>query len=108
MSIEVEPPAPAEGTAPPSERRPGVALVFGGVFANNAGMRAGFGDLMLNVCNWLVDRSVLLDIKGSRYEAKQISLQLPQFARIFWFLIAVVPGTFLVLGVVVLWMRRRQ
>lgn len=108
MSIEVEPPAPAEGTAPPSERRPGVALVFGGVFANNAGMRAGFGDLMLNVCNWLVDRSVLLDIKGSRYEAKQISLQPPQFARIFWFLIAVVPGTFLVLGVVVLWMRRRQ
>jgi len=107
-SIEVDPPTPEAGATPPSERRPGVALVFGGVFANNAGMQFGFGDLMLNVCNWLVDRSVLLDIKGSRYEAKQISLQPPQFARIFWLLVAVVPGTFLLLGVVVLWMRRRQ
>jgi len=107
MSIEVDPPTPEAG-APPSERRPGVVLVFGGVFANNAGMQFGFGDLLLNACNWLVERSVLLDIKGSRYEAKQISLQPPQFARIFWFLVAFVPGIFLLLGVVVLWLRRRQ
>jgi hypothetical protein len=60
------------------------------------------------VCNWLVERKVLLGIKSSRYEAKHLALQPPQRGRIFWFLIAGVPGVFLVLGVTVVMLRRRQ
>jgi len=107
MAIELEPPPGADGK-PASDARPGVAVVFGGTFANNAGMRAGFGDLALSVGNWLVERKVLLGIKSSRYEAKHIALQPQQLGRIFWFLCAGVPGVFLVLGVTVVMLRRRQ
>ena len=107
MAIELDPPPPA-GDKPAADARPGVAVVFGGMFAINEGMRAGFGDLALSVCNWLVERKVLLGIKSSRYEAKHLALQPPQRGRIFWFLIAGVPGVFLVLGVTVVMLRRRQ
>lgn len=133
MAIEVDPPPPADGKADDgkadggkadggkgggedadrkpasrSDARPGVAIVFGGVFANNAGMLAGFGDLALNVCNWLAERKVLLDIKGSKYEATHIALQPQQLTRIYWFLVAGVPSVFFVLGVIVVVIRRRQ
>lgn len=118
MAIEVDPPSVAPGkdgdgkagssVPPKADVRPGVAIVFGGVFANNAGMRAGFGDLALNVCNWLAERRVLLDIKGSKYEATHIALQPQQLTRIYWFLVAVVPSVFFALGLLVVVIRRRQ
>lgn len=112
MAIELDA-APSDGSKPDGSKsgadsRPGVAIVFGGMFASNAGMKVGFGDLALSVCNWLVERKVLLGIKSSRYEAKHIALQPQQLGRIFWFLCAGVPGVFLVLGVTVVMLRRRQ
>lgn len=104
MSIEVDPePAPAGG----EPTRPGQVVVIGGVFCNNAGIRFSLGDLAFNICNWMAERRVLLDIRGSRYEAKHLQLQPQQIHRIWWLLEAWVPGTFLVLGCVVVWLRRR-
>jgi hypothetical protein len=66
-----------------------------------------FGDLALNICNWMAERRVLLDIQGSRYEAKHLQLQPQQLARVRWLLVWGVPGTFLLLGLAVFFVRRR-
>jgi len=104
MAIEVEADAAATSGAEPP--RPGQVVVIGGVFCNNAGMQF-YGDLAFNICNWLTDRRVLMDIRGSRYEAKHFDLTQPQLDRVFLLLVLWVPLAFLAgLGVVV-WMRRR-
>lgn len=103
MAIEVDAEPSAGATDGP---RPGQVVVVGGVFCNNAGIRF-FGDLAFNICNWMAERRVLLDIRGSKYEAKHLQLQPQQLDRIWWLLEAWVPGAFLVLGCIVVWMRRR-
>lgn len=101
MALEVQPLDTANG-------RPGQVVVIAGHFAINEGMKAGFGDFAVNVCNWMAERRVLLDIQGSRYEAKHMQLQPQQLQRVWWFLVGVVPGTFALLGLVVFFVRRRQ
>ncbi|MBX3463141.1 MAG: Gldg family protein [Planctomycetes bacterium] len=107
MSIELDPDgdgvAPQDGGDP---LRAGRVVVTSGVFCNNAYMRQ-FGDLALNVCNWMAERRVLLDIRGSRYEARHLQLSPQQLARVHAFLVYGVPGAFLVLGGLVLFLRRR-
>jgi hypothetical protein len=83
-------------------------VVIGGLMANNAGVQAGFGDFVVNTCNWMAERKVLLDIEGSRYEAKFLQLAPQQLQRLGWLLVWGVPGTFLVCGLLVVWLRRRQ
>jgi gliding motility-associatede transport system auxiliary component len=96
-----------DGTEPgPDGRKPtGVAVIVSGVFCNNAGIQVN-GQLALNICNWLAERRVLLDIKGSRYVSRQLQLKEPQIDRIRWLLVAGVPLLFLVMGVIVFWRRR--
>ncbi|MCU0866271.1 MAG: Gldg family protein [Planctomycetes bacterium] len=101
MALEVQPEAGAA-------TRPGQVVVVAGHFAINQGMKAGFGDFAVNVCNWMAERRVLLDIEGSRYEAKFMQLQPQQLERVWWFLCVGVPGAFALLGLVVFFVRRRQ
>lgn len=103
MAIEVDAAAPAKAG---ESARPGQVVIIGGVFCNNTGLPF-FGDLAFNICNWLTDRRVLMDIRGSRYEAKHFDLTQPQLDRVFWLLVGWVPLGFLVGLFVVLWMRRR-
>lgn len=85
--------------------RTGQVVLIGGVFCNNASMRL-FGDFAVNVCNWMAERKVLLDIQGSAYEARFLTLQPQQLDRIKTLLVWWVPGAFLVLGFLVWWRRR--
>lgn len=103
MAFEV--PALAGGGA---DERAGQVVVIGGEFCNNAGMQAGFGDLALNICNWMAERRVLLDIRGSAYQARHLVVQPAQLVQIRNLLVFGVPGTFLVLGLIVFFVRRRQ
>lgn len=102
MAIEVPPPDGADKSA-----RAGQVVVVGGMIANNAGMKAGFGDFAVNACNWMAERRELLDLPGEAYQTRHLDVQLPQLLRISHFLVYGVPGAFLLLGIVVV-LRRRQ
>ena len=65
-----------------------------------------FGAFALNICNWMTERRVLLDIQGSRYEANHLQLTPQQFDRVWYLLVCGVPGAFLLLGLLV-YLRRR-
>lgn len=107
MAFQVETEAGANAAAGASGApTTGQAVIVSGVFANNTGLPL-FGDLAYNICNWMAERRVLLDIRGARYEARQLDLKEPQLDRAFNLLVYGVPGTFLVLGFVVFAMRRR-
>ncbi len=106
MSITVDVENAAANADATGAPKTGEVILVSGVFCNNAGMRM-FGDLALNICNWMAERRVLLDIHGSRYEAKYLQLQPQQLDRIGNLLLWAVPGTFLVLGFLVFFVRRR-
>lgn len=84
----------------------GVAFVTSGMFCNNLGMGIN-GNLAANIFNWLCERREFMDIRGSSYVPRHLQLQQAQLDRIFWFLVAGVPGTLLMLGMIVAWRRRR-
>jgi hypothetical protein len=94
-----------ESTAAADGPRTGQAVIVSGAFCNNAGMRF-FGDFALNVCNWMAERKVLLDIEGARYEVRNLDLKQPQMDRVWSLLVLWVPGVFLALGLFVWWRRR--
>jgi hypothetical protein len=101
--------AAQDGSAAAGEaERRGQVLVLGGMFASNIGMRAGFGDFLVDACNWLAERKVLMGIKGAGYQAKMLDVKPPQLDRTWWLLVVGVPAHFLVLGAVVMFVRRRQ
>jgi hypothetical protein len=85
---------------------PGRAVVASGVFCNNVGFPM-FGDLAINVCNWMVERSVLLDIAPNEYRVRALQLAPQQLDRVGALLLWQVPGLFFLLGVVVYVIRRR-
>ncbi|HZN40248.1 MAG TPA: Gldg family protein [Planctomycetota bacterium] len=105
-AFQVNPAASGDNTAVPGSARPGQVIVVAGAFCNNAGMPF-FGAFALNICSWLTERRVLLDIQGSRYQANHLDLKPQQFARVWYLLVCGVPGAFLLLGVVV-YRRRRN
>lgn len=89
-----------------AQARSGEVVITSGMFCNNLGMQAGFGDFAVNVCNWLAERKVLMDIRGSRYQAHYLDLKEPQLRGIKSLLVYWVPGAFLGLGLLVWWRRR--
>ena len=104
MSFEVDVAADA---VKPNAPKTGQVVVVAGVFCNNVGFQH-FGDFALNICNWMAERRVLLDLKSPGYEAKYLQLQPQQLERIGWLLVWGAPGVFLVLGLGVFFVRRRQ
>ena len=118
MSCEVDP-AGATATEPnanePSATEPkassnadttvGRAVVVAGLFANDK-LFPYFGDFALNICNWMTERRVLLDIETARFRMNSLDVQLPQRDRIWWLLVLYVPGAFLCCGMLMWWRRR--
>lgn len=83
----------------------GACIVTTGLFCNNLGMALN-SSLASNIFNWLAERRVLLDIRGSTYVARHLTLKPQQDERIWWLLVVAVPGTFLGLGMLVAFWRR--
>ncbi|HEB52875.1 MAG TPA: hypothetical protein ENI87_06445 [bacterium] len=107
MVFEVDPVA-AEGDDAGSaavDARPGQAVILSGVFCNNAGFPF-FGKFALNVCNWMAERRVLLDIASANYEVKSLDIKQPQLLRTRDLMTYYLPGAFLLLGLIVWWRRR--
>jgi ABC-type uncharacterized transport system involved in gliding motility auxiliary subunit len=57
--------------------------------------------------NWLVDRSQLLQLGPRPLHEYRVSLTRAQMNAVRWLLLAVMPGSVLMLGVLV-WLRRRN
>lgn len=85
--------------------RSGRAIVIAGQFCDDR-LFPFFGDLALNICNWMTERKVLLDIQTARYSMNSLEVQRPQYERIWWLQVIWVPGTFLVFGLLIWWRRR--
>lgn len=100
--VDVEDAQAAPGAGSP---RTGQAVIVSGAFCNNAGMRF-FGDFALNICNWMAERKVLLDIEGANYEVRNLEVKPQQMERVWSLLVLWVPGVFLALGLIVWWRRR--
>lgn len=83
----------------------GRAVIVAGLFCNNKAFPY-FGDFALNICNWMTERKVLLDIETTRYTMRTLDIGPQQYARVWWLLVVYVPGAFLVLGLIVWWRRR--
>jgi hypothetical protein len=64
-------------------------------------------ELVLSAFRWLTDRTHLVSVPARRYASARLELTNPQIYRIRWLLIGILPGAIAVLGIVVLWFRRR-
>lgn len=106
LAIEVPPTSAGDGKAGQDKPQSGQVVIVSGAFCNNSGVEA-FGDLGYNICNWLAERRVLMDIQTRSYAARQMQVQPQQQERIRWLCVYGVPGLFLGCGLVVLYRRRR-
>jgi hypothetical protein len=97
---------PAKGTPPASDAQKGQVVVISGVFCNNFGLPR-FGDLAYNICNWMAERRVLMNIQSSKHTAQQMMLKPQQVDRVKWLLQYGVPAVFLLGGLIVVYRRRR-
>jgi len=105
MVMELDAQLPAD--APAGTPKTGQVVVVSGAFCNNIGMPL-FGELALNICNWLAQRRVLLDLKTPGYEARYLQIAPQQRDRVHLLLVWGVPLGFLATGLVVVFLRRRQ
>lgn len=98
--------AGADPAAAADKPQKGQVVVVSGVFCNNVGLPM-FGDLAYNLCNWMAERKVLMNIQSSKHTAQQMVLQPQQVERVRWLLVYGVPLLFLGGGLWVLYRRRR-
>jgi hypothetical protein len=107
MACEVDVPMRDDKLLPEGAPKTGAVVIVSGMFCNNLGMPV-FGDLAMNICNWMTERRVLLDLQDTGYEAKYLRMQPQQLQSVWNLLVYGVPGAFLLLGLVVNFLRRRQ
>jgi hypothetical protein len=107
MAIEVDVDPALQQPGATNAPKTGQVVLVAGQFCTTSGFPL-YGDLALNICNWLTERKVLLDLKASGYEAKYLQVQPPQLERIGNLLLYWVPGLFLLFGGLVFYLRRRQ
>ncbi|MCR9244154.1 MAG: GldG family protein [bacterium] len=105
-SFIVDPPDGAEGENNAADTRKGRVVVVTGEFCNNIGLPR-FGDLAFNICNWLAEREVMLDIQSNKYQPRQMEVSLPQVERTSDFLFYWLPLAFFFGGLIVIFVRRR-
>jgi hypothetical protein len=85
----------------------GQCVVVTGLFCNNLGMATPNAVLAQNLCNWLTERRVLLNIGARNYVARQLAIPVDRLPAIWRLVVLWVPGVFLVLGLLVYFWRRR-
>lgn len=96
---------PEQDEGATNHARVGRAVIIAGAFCNNKAF-PHFGDFALNICNWMTERKVLLDIATSHYTANSVDIGPQQYVRIRRLLTRYVPGVFLLVGIFMLWRRR--
>lgn len=84
----------------------GHVVLLGGMAINNVGYPINY-DLGLNVFNWLAERKALVTIRGKDYRASRLQVGAEELSNMKWLLVAGWPGGLLLLGLLVLWRRRR-
>ena len=105
LAIEVDGEPAAAGAAPGTPTT-GQVVIVSGAFCNNSGVEH-FGDLGYNICNWMAERRVLMNIQTNQYTPRQMQLQPQQLDRVRWLLFYAVPLGFLCGGLFVIYRRRR-
>jgi len=65
------------------------------------------GDFALNLFNWMTGRDALVSIRGNKYVPRELTLAPQAVNRVFWLMVAGVPGFLLLLGLTVFWRRSR-
>lgn len=77
-------------------------------FASNSQMQnVPNATFLANMLNWLVERETLVGIPPKAPEQVRLSLTRGELIRISWFVLAVLPGLAMLLGVLVYLRRRR-
>lgn len=88
--------------------RPTRLVVFGDSgFVSNGAMTGGDVDFFMSALNWLLEREEMMAIAPRTYEQMQLVLTKHQLRRLFWVVVAGLPGGAAVLGLIV-WVRRRR
>jgi len=84
-------------------------VVFGDSdFATNEQINTlGNGDLLNASINWLTQREKLIAINPKVPEDTKLALSSRQMSRIFWQVVAGMPGIAIILGILVWWRRRK-
>ena len=88
--------------------RPARIVVFGDSdFAGNAHVNlSGNRDLFMNALSWLAEEEDLIAIRPKKAEGQPVVLSYTQGRVIFWTSVILLPGTVLMVGVVILRLRR--
>jgi ABC-type transport system involved in cytochrome c biogenesis permease component len=88
--------------------RPTRLVVIGdATFASNGGLMGANADLFLNAVNWLLDREDLLALAPKTFEELRLVMDAAQLRRLFALAVLGLPGAMALLGLGILWHRRR-
>lgn len=105
-TAQAQPPAPAEGKAPPRDPR---LVVFGDSdFASNQALEAYHNrDLFVNSVNWLIGDVEAIAVRPAKSRASRLQLTEAQFSQIRALALFVLPELIAIAGVFAWWSRRR-
>src|SRR5574337_828136 len=94
----------------PNRTGPARLVVYGnsGFAGNNFLHFSGNRDLFLNSLSWLAEEEALISIRPQEAKTTPIILSAAQGRMVFWMLVVVMPGLFLISGTSVVLGRRRS